>query len=308
MKVHNMNINDVIQKYHANPVFGLNDNEVIANQKHFGPNIIKPINPNLFYQFVKGLQDPVVLILLIVSLITLIFNPAKWYIALILFSFAIIDIVYGMHYIYKTINTLDKFKPQNVKVYRNSEVIVVNAEDVVIGDILVLEKGDYVACDARVIRSHHLELDESIISNNNSPILKQTNAIKEKTNDLTKMRNMVFANTYVLNGRGLGIVVNAGNNNTIYQLMAENNFNQNTPLHHNFNLIFKIITFMMIFISLYILGIEIKFGINLNDALFTAINSTIRILPECLVLVVGIIFIQNLDKYSNYHTINTTAK
>ena len=110
--------------------------------------------------------------------------------------------------------------------------------DVVVGDILVLEKGDYVASDARVFESHHLELNQSIITNDPTPALKQTNAIKDTLLDFGDMRNIVFAGTYVVNGRGAAIVFNVGERNIINKL-NNTSIEQNTPLHNSFINIFN---------------------------------------------------------------------
>ena len=307
MKTYNKSISEVIQEYNINLKTGLTSSEVIQQQNIYGRNAVIKSSPNLIIKFIKSFKDPLIIILLITAVITYIINPLKWYVALALISLAIIDISLGIYQINRRTNLLNTSSLNKAKVYRDAKIQTIDMVDVVVGDILVLEKGDYVASDARVFESHHLELNQSIITNDPTPALKQTNAIKDTLLDFGDMRNIVFAGTYVVNGRGAAIVFNVGERNIINKL-NNTSIEQNTPLHNSFINIFKVMMFIFTLVTLYIFAFELKFGINSIDALVIALDSSIRLLPIGLALVVLITLILYLEKILNYNTINTNIK
>ena len=307
MNTYNKSISEVIQEYNINPKTGLTSSEVIHQQNIYGRNVVIKSSPNLIIKFIKSFKDPLIIILLITAIITYIINPLNWYVALALISLAIIDISLGIYQINRRTNLLNTSSLNKAKVYRDAKIQTIDMVDVVVGDILVLEKGDYVASDARVFESHHLELNQSIITNDPTPALKQTNAIKDTLLDFGDMRNIVFAGTYVVNGRGAAIVFNVGERNIINKL-NNTSIEQNTPLHNSFINIFKVMMFIFVLVTLYIFAFELKFGINSIDALVIALDSSIRLLPIGLALVVLITLILYLEKILNYNTINTNIK
>ena len=185
---------------------GLSNEEANIKLKRYGKNILpKEKKDNIFKIFINQFINPMTIILFITVILSLIIGEK---LDAIFVTFVILlDLIMGTYQEWKacsSANSLKKLIKVKTKVLRDSIEVSIDSTDVVIGDIVLLESGDIVGADIRLINTYNLLVDESILTGESISIYK--NNLINKENTLTKS-NMVYAGTTILSGRAIGIVV-----------------------------------------------------------------------------------------------------
>ncbi|VVC02696.1 Copper-exporting P-type ATPase B [Candidatus Bilamarchaeum dharawalense] len=197
---------------------GLSSKEAADRLAKKGPNTIaikKEISPLTI--LINQFKNMLVLLLLfaaIVSFTISILNPkeADFLDAILIFAIVIANALFGFVQEYKaekSIEALTKMSAPRATVVRDGKEIEIPAEEVVTGDILILEEGDKVAADARLVECFSMYADESMLTGESVPASKKVNTLSEKT-PLAERSNMVFMNTIITRGRGAVVVVHTG--------------------------------------------------------------------------------------------------
>ncbi len=120
----------------------------------------------------------------------------------------------------KTIRSLAHFTPQSAAVLRDGMVSEIPVQNIVVGDLLVLVPGTYVAADARLIEARQLTLDESALTGESQPVAKTAAATLERESPLAERKNMVYAGTHMLGGSGLAVVTATGQHTELGTIQA----------------------------------------------------------------------------------------
>jgi P-type Ca2+ transporter type 2C len=191
---------------------GLSDNESKSRLSTYGYNRLPEIKADsLFTIFIRQFQSPLIYILIVASAI--VFYIGDIADALIIIFVLIFNAVVGTLQEGKAQNTLEalrEFTHTTANVLRNGREKVIPEEEVVSGDVLVLEEGEKVSADARIIESNSLRVDESALTGESGPIEKTASVILEINSYPAEAENMVFKGTGVLRGSGRAVVVATG--------------------------------------------------------------------------------------------------
>lgn len=272
---------------------GLTEEEAKQRLLRFGPNRLEERGKkNLFAMLLEQFKDPLVMVLLAASLITIYLK--EFTDAAIIFVILIINAVIGFYQQYKAEKALEQLKsyaPQQAKVIRNGKLMIVEAENLVPGDIIVLDTGDIVPADARIIRSYGLKVDESILTGESVPAEKDPDAVLKPSTIVGDRINMVFKGTHVVHGSGTAVVVETGHSTEIGRIgaMLEETVSEKTPLQKRLEDFSKKLTAIIVFLVAFLFMIGVLRGGDIYEIFLTSISLAVAAVPEALPAVVTII-------------------
>jgi Ca2+-transporting ATPase len=213
---HNLAEADALAHAGSSIQSGLNDQEVTKRRELFGENVItqkKGTHPIVL--FLLQFNQPLVYILLVASVITAVLK--EWADSSVIFGVVLVNAIIG--YIQeskalKAIESLAKSMVTEVTVIRNGTRQRIRASKLTIGDVVVLQSGDKVPADLRIIQLRELQIDESALTGESVPVIKQTRSLPPDT-VLADRTNMAYSSTLVTYGTGTGIVTGIGNNTEV---------------------------------------------------------------------------------------------
>ncbi len=320
MKEYSSNINEVIKNLNSSEK-GLTDSQVIENRQKFGINVVsKQKGKSFFKRVIEALSDPMLIILEIATVITLGINIGKslkgletdYYecvgiIIAILISVVLTLVMEGKSQkAFTLLNTMSK--NSMVKVLRNGETILINQSDVVVGDVIFIESGDKIVCDARIISSNGLKVDESSLTGESLPVKKDGSVILHKSTLLADRKNMVFSGCFVVEGSAKCIATAVGDKAEIGLVANELQVKScvSAPLQEKLNRLGKLITALGSIASVLVLILTVSKIYSENRVSFDTIqeafiNSIILIVasvPEGLPTTVAIALTLNVVKLS----------
>lgn len=295
MKFYNIEIKDVFQKLQSNE-FGLSLDEVQKRLKKDGKNqLIAQKKKSKLSMFLAEFNDLMIIVLIISAIFSLILsllNNESFLDSLIIIAIVILNAVLG--YIQeqkadKAIESLNKMQMTKVKVKRNKQISVVSSEDIVKGDILVLEAGDTVPADARIIYQASLKVDESSLTGESIPVSKDTIVIDENT-PLSKRINMIYSGTNIVYGKCLAVVCETGMSTEFGVIAKSLNEEEKeiTPLQKKINEISKTLSLIILIIILVMFLVGIFKGMMMGQVVMLSISLAVAAIPEGLPAIITI--------------------
>lgn len=281
---------------------GLDTHEVEKRLKHYGSNsIVMKKKTKPWVIFIRQFKSPVIYILLAAAVVAFILKEHldAWAILSIVFLNSVIGFIQELK-AESSIDALESISSPKAKVLRNSQVSTVDSVEVCPGDILVLEAGDYVAADARLISSRQITCDESILTGESLPIEKQTNPLDEKT-ILADRTNMIFAGTAIVHGTGFAIVVGTGRNTEIGHIakMMDETKTEATPLQIKLEKVSKILLLIGVFVIFTVMLIGLYYKWTWTEIIMTALSIAIAAIPEGLPTVVTIALVMAIRRMAS---------
>jgi len=205
----------------------------------------------------------------------------------------------------RAVDSLKKLSPTNAKVLRDGKEIVIDAENLVPGDIILLEEGDKVPADARLIEAINLEINESTLTGESTPVSKETVVLKKEKLVVSEIRNMIFMNTSVSRGRATAIIVGTGMLTEIGKIAKTitEQKKPETPLQQKLKLVAKNLGIAAVIISIAVFGIGILKGEPIVEMFTTAVSLAVAAVPEGLPAVVTITLALGLSKMAKANSI-----
>ena len=156
-------------------------------------------------------KDLLVIILMVAAFISFLLGEVES--TIVIMVVIILNAILGTVQHVKAEQSLDNLKALTSpvsKVIRNNQIVEISSEDIVVGDLLYLEAGDYISADGRLLESHNLHINESSLTGESLTIGKSTTTIEEDHVTIADQKNMVFTGSFVTNGRGTVIVTAIG--------------------------------------------------------------------------------------------------
>ena len=188
------------------------------------------------------------------------------------------------------------------KFLSDGEIKKIPSQNVVIGDIVVLEAGDIVPCDLRIIESSNIKSDESSLTGESVPVEKNGHFVCEKNTPLADRKNMLFKGSVVTIGRAQGVCVATGKDTELGKIatMLTQEEKSLTPLEKSIKMVGKIITIIVLFIAAitFVLEVALKPGGSVIEAFLTAVAISVAAIPESLPAVITIIMSIGVGKLS----------
>ena len=272
---------------------GLNDKEVKARQKKHGANELpRAKTAGWLIILLRQFASPFMYILLFAAGVSLVFHDLVD--AGVITAAVVVNTLVGFVQEYKASKALEHLRSlvhPVVRVRRDGSDMSIAAREVVPGDILILEAGDHVAADARMIESVSLESNESALTGESMPIVKDVEAVSAGT-VLAERKSMVYAGTVITSGRGQAVVVATGVETElgkIARLVSETKEEQ-TPLQVQLARLAKFLTVIFVTVSLLIFVVGVVGGRSAFEMFLTSVALAVAAVPEGLLVAVTVIF------------------
>jgi Ca2+-transporting ATPase len=291
---HNLEINEVEKIQRTNLKDGLSEKEVEIRRKEFGKNEIPEEKlPSNFSLFLSQFKHLFIIILLFAALLSLIFHQVLDALAILLVL--LFNAVLGFYQEKKALKILSELKKIlkiEAKVIREGREKVVDAKELVPGDLILLSAGDKVPADARLIESQNLTANEMILTGEFWPSLKHTDVLPEDT-PLADRENMVYMGTLIEEGRGKAIVVGIGQDTEIGKIakLAQKEEKRLTPLQKKIKKFTVQIAILALFTSLivFVVGLQREEMRNNLFLLFeTVVALAVSSIPEGLPIAITV--------------------
>lgn len=235
--------------------------------------------------------SPLIYMLIVAGLVTAILQEYKD--TAIIFAIIILNAIIGYFQEYKaeqSVRALKKIMAPRARVIRNARETEINGELLVTGDVVLLESGNKVPADLRLIHVNELTIDESILTGESLPVEKTTSPILEDKLAPGDQRNIAFMGSSVVKGRARGVVIGTGSRTVlggIAQRVQEVGVAK-APLQVKFDRFANSIGLMTLVAALALLGLGIWSGESLKDMFMTAVAAAVAAVPEGLPIVVTI--------------------
>ncbi len=291
---HSKSISEVVVELGVSIDEGLSNLEALARLEKYGYNEIvvkKKRTPLriLLDQFANFL----VIILIISTIISFVLGEEKDALSILAIVFLMAVLGFVQEYrAEKSIEALKKLASPKAKVIREGVVQVIPARLVVPGDIVMLEEGDRVPADARLVETVDLYVDESMLTGESFPVLKNANIVLPENTPLAERVNMVFMGTYVTRGRGKAVVTNTGMNTEMGRIAREISEAEieRTPLQKQLEILGRQIGMIILLITgvIFVTGLLMREG-TVIDLLITSIALAVAAIPEGLPAIVTVI-------------------
>ena len=297
---HTKNIKEVEKELRTNIKTGLGDKDVLIRQDEFGKNKIEEgKKESLLVKFLNQFKDFMIIILIIAAIISAVVSylegTGDYFDSIIIIAIVLFNGLMGLIQeakAEKSIEALKKMSAPVAKVRRNGKVLTVNGEDIVPGDIVILETGCYVPADIRLINTYNLKVEESSLTGETEAVEKDENAVfNNQKVPLGDMKNMVFAGTAVVNGHAEGIVTNIGMNTEVGKIasMIITNEAPQTPIQKKLSEVGKVLGIACVVICALIFVIGVIKKISVVEMFMTSVGLAVAAIPEGLPAIVTII-------------------
>ncbi|MDE6407483.1 MAG: cation-translocating P-type ATPase [Anaeroplasmataceae bacterium] len=310
-------IDELVKEYGTSISNGLNTISVTKNRKSYGENKIKEKKKtNIFVKFLKSFKDSLILILMASAIISVILDPNEYVDSIIILVVVFFNSILGVVQETKaerSLEALKKMSSPTSKVIRDGHTIEIPSEELVVGDIMLIEAGDHISADARIIESYSLAVDESALTGESLPVHKSEGSLQNEAISLGDQKNCVFSSTYITSGKAKVLVTQVGMNTEMGKIagMLNEQIDATTPLQHKLSSVGKVIGIMALIICALVFILEMiaewKNGSILSkvwvDCFKTAIALAVAAIPEGLATVVTIVLAIGVGKMSKRNAI-----
>ena len=279
---------------------GLSSSDAASRLKADGYNeLTEGKKTPLWKMFLENLADPLVIILIAAAVVQIFLGELVE--SIIILIVVILNAILGVTQSRKAESSLDSLKKlsaPNAKVIRDGKKVTIQVRELVAGDIVLLEAGDYIPADGRLIEAESLKVVEGMLTGESEPVLKHTDKIEDEV-VIGDRRNSVFSGATVVYGRGTMIVTATGMNTEVGKVatLLESAGTKQTPLQVKLDNFGKKLGIIIMIIAAVIFSVEVfrgyRAGGNLKDLIFSsfmfAIAVAVAAIPEALSSIVTIV-------------------
>lgn len=286
---------------------GLNNQEVQIRQEEYGPNALEEgKKTSTIAVFFAQFKDLLVIILMIAAIISLLLGEVES--TIVIMIVVILNAVLGTVQHVKAEQSLDNLKALTspvAKVKRNNKIMEIPSEEIVVGDILLLEAGDYVSADGRLLECHNLQINESSLTGESLAVEKNTDLIKDDQVATADKSNMVFTGSFVTNGRGKVIVTAIGMETEIGKIanLLDTAKEKKTPLQVSLDHFGENLALGISIICLFIFTIDMIRGREIVESFMFAVSLAVAAIPEALSSIVTIVLAFGTQKMAKENAI-----
>ena len=280
--------NDELFQHFQTERNGLDSREVRRRQLKYGYNTLpKKDRKSILLIFLKELMDPIVILLMIAIMASVLVGEVIDAIAIALII--LVDLIIGTYEEKKaetTIEALEELVPENSRVIRDNKEVFIPSSELTLGDIVLLESGDKISADLRIIECHNLTIDESVLTGESLPVEKQFKKLDNNNLAITKQINMVFAGTTVVTGRARAVVVHIGTNTEIGKIATtiQHTEEEKSPLTIRVEEFSRQISMAISILGVLLAVLLYTKGVEVNEILVSVIALAVSAMPEGLPL------------------------
>ncbi len=310
---HMLKTEEVARSLKTSIKFGLAEKEVILRKEKYGMNKLdEKKKESIVVKFMKQFNDFMIIILILASIISAITSYMQGendYIdSIIIIAIVVLNAIMGLvqeERAEKSIESLKKLTPQIAKTIREERLKEINAEELVPGDIIELEAGNYVPADCRIIEAFNLKIEESSLTGETEPVEKITSKIDKEKIQLGDMKNMGFMGSIVVSGHGKAIVTETGMKTKIGKIanMIIEEKSPETPIQKKLAEVGKTLGIVCLIICAIIYVIGILKRIEPVEMFMTSVGLAVAAIPEGLPAIITIMLSIGVTKMAKKNSI-----
>ncbi len=279
---------------------GLSEEKAKAALDKYGPNQLTEKKPkSMLARFFDQFRDVMIIILLLAAAVSFIIavvekNPKEFFEPALILLIVILNAVMGVMQESKAEKALDALKNMSAphaRVVRDGEEKIIDAQNLVPGDIIHLEAGDFVPADARLLKSASLKSEESALTGESVPSEKDADAAIASDAPLADRSNMIFSGCSVTYGTGTAVVCTTGMNTEMGKIanLLEGEGDTQTPLQKKLATLGKYLGIMALFACAIIFVVGIMSGMGILEIFMTSVSLAVSAIPEGLPAIVTIV-------------------
>lgn len=309
----NKSIEETEQILQTKASLGLKEDEVAKRQSQVGYNrILQGKKKTILVKFLEQFKDFMIIVLIIAAIISGVVGYAengKITDSIIIMVVVIVNAIIGVvqeNKAEKSLESLKKLSEYTAKVIRNNgNLEIVASSELVPGDIVVLETGDYIPADIRLIEAVNLKVQESALTGESTSVDKNIDTIKDENVAIGDRSNMIFSSSLVTYGRGKGIVVKTGMQTEVGKIaqMLNSTQSMDTPLQKRLNKLGKVLGLASIVICAAIFFIGILYGKTVLEMFMTSVSLAVAVIPEGLTAISTIVLAVGVQKMAKKNAI-----
>jgi Ca2+-transporting ATPase len=272
---------------------GLRSSDVEERRHEFGFNeLSEEKGKNTFTIFLEQFKDLLIIILLIAATISGFLGEIES--AIVILVVVTINAILGTVQHVKaeqSLQSLKKLSSPNAKVLRNGKKEEIPSSQLIVGDILYLETGDYVSADGRILDTFSLQVNESSLTGESDSVVKINDIIDKENVAIGDRKNMIFSGSFVTYGRGTALVTSIGMETEIGKIasLLKSAKEKKTPLQESLDNFGKKLSVIILIIAALIFLINVFRGGNIADSFMFAVSLAVAAIPEALSSIVTIV-------------------
>ncbi len=304
---------EVIRKLKTDEKNGLTDTEVMEREKEYGKNkLAEKKKESLIVKFFKQFNDFMIIILIIASIISALVSKMQgendYFDSIIIIAIVVLNAIMGVVQeakAEKSIESLKKMTVQKAKVIRDGKTKEIDAEDIVPGDLVILEAGNYVPADVRIIEAYQLKIEESSLTGETVPSEKDADFYSKENIPLGDRENLAFMASIVVNGHGKAVVTDTGMKTEVGKIanMMIENESPETPIQAKLGQVGKILGVACLVICIIIFVIGLLKKIDPIEMFMTSVGLAVAAIPEGLPAIVTIVLSIGVTKMAKKNSI-----
>ena len=300
MTFHQLSSSEAVQALHSNPSAGLDSQQAKEKLAQFGENkLAEKKKKTNFQRFLAQFKDVMILILLAAAAVSFVIacvegQPKEFFEPLLILLIVVLNAVMGVMQESKAEKALDALKnlsAPHARVIRDGKESVIDASQLVPGDIIRLEAGDFIPADGRLLKSVSLKCEESALTGESVPSEKNADAVVEEKAPLGDRSNMVFSGCSVTYGTALAVVTATGMNTEMGKIanLLDSEGDSQTPLQQKLAQLGKYLGILALAACAIIFVVGLVNGIPALEIFMTAVSLAVSAIPEGLPAIVTVV-------------------
>lgn len=314
MREHHQHYEEVLKAYEVNQETGLTTSQVEDLKAKYGQNKLREEKKKTMLQrFIAQFKDAMILVLIVAAIISFVVaivegNPKELFEPFLILLIVVLNAVMGVMQeskAEKALEALQKMSSPHARVLRDGKEMRIEAVDLVPGDLMILDAGDFISADGRLIKDSYLKCEESALTGESLPVEKDCNYIAQENSPLGDRKNMVYTGCSVVNGTGIAVVTGTGMNTEmgkIANLLSEEE-NTQTPLQLKLAQLGKYLGVLAILCCLIIFVVGVSNGIPTLEIFMTAISLAVSAIPEGLPAIVTVVLSMGVTRLAKRNAI-----
>lgn len=295
---YNQSVDEVLQKLEVSLQTGLSEDEVKERLTRYGPNQLESRKQKtLLMMFLEQFKSIMVIILLAAAILSGVIGVMEGeglVEAFVILAILVINAVIGTIQERKaqsSLEALNKMSSPHSKVLRGGQVTEITSTGIVPGDIVILDTGDIIPADLRLLEAVNMKVQESALTGESVPVDKVDNVLEAQELPLGDRDNMAFSTSTVTYGRGKGVVVGTGMETEVGKIahMLQNTQDTETPMSKRLEQLGKVLGYVALGICVFIFVIGVLYGNHWLEMLMMAVSLAVAAIPEGLQIVSTIV-------------------
>lgn len=285
---------ELLDRLNSDPKTGLSSSEVKTRLDKYGPNRIESSNKRSLLEKLKDqILDPMVILLIVASIISAFTGDTVE--AIIIIAIVIINAIMSIYQegqAEDSVAALQKMSSPEATVLRDGKRGKVKAEELVPGDIVILETGDIIPADIRLLDSRNLQIDESSLTGESVAVEKDAEAVYDTEVGIGDRSNSAFSSSIVTYGHGEGVITATGHETEIGHIATslDSVADKETPLQRQLKDLSKKLAILVVIVSILVFVVGyFRTGMDLLDNFMVAVSLAVAAIPEGLTAVVTIV-------------------